>query len=367
MQQADIIVIGGGIAGFSIAAKLAVDASVILLEAETQPGYHATGRSAAYFAPAYGNQSVRQLTAAGDAFYRHPPNGFSEARLLRPRPAVFVATTAQQESVQAMKSENAALETIDEAHLRNLVPILRPGGITTGLLDVTGGDLDVDAILQGFIRQFRNRQGNVVTSHRVRQIDYQDGWVIDAEYAAPIVVNAAGAWADNIAELAGLAGLGLVPKRRTAVLVDPPVEHDITDWPLVIDIDEEFYFKPDAGKLLISPADETPSDACDAAPDEIDIAIAIDRVQAIANLDVRRIGHRWAGLRTFAPDKSFVAGFDPRAAGFFWLAGQGGYGVQSAPGLSELAWHLITGSELSGPYAQTLGCISQIDPARLIQ
>ena len=183
---------------------------------------------------------------------------------------------------------------------------------------------------------------------------------------APLVINAAGAWADPLANMAGLGSLGLVPKRRTALLVDAPAGLDIKDWPLVIDVDEQLYFKPDAGQLLVSPADETPSAPMDAWPEELDIAIAIDRLLQVVDLDVKTVNQRWAGLRTFAPDKTFVVGLDPRAEGFFWLAGQGGYGVQSSPGMAHLVRHLVLGSTLPADFADVSKSIEAVAPARLL-
>lgn len=372
LEQTDFIVIGGGIAGASIAARLAEDAEVILLEAESRPGYHSTGRSAAYFAPAYGNAVVRNLTAPGDRFFHEPPAGFSEAPLIRDRAALFVARDDQQASVDDMLKENPDLRQLAGSELNGRVPILRPDEITMGLLDVRGGDLDVDAILQGYLRQFRKAGGRIFTGTRVQSIaagnDLQR-WKVNEAFSAPVIINAAGAWADVVATAAGLAPLGLQPMRRTAFLVDAPdsAGTDIDSWPLTVGIDEDFYFKPDAGHLLISPADETPSVPCDAQPEEIDIAIAIDRVQRVTHLDVSHVRHRWAGLRTFAPDKSFVIGFDPRAAGFFWLAGQGGYGVQSAPGVSALAQHLLTGATPADGFQDVTLSIDAVCPARLIQ
>ena len=368
MQRADFIIIGGGIAGASAGALLSAHGCVLLLEAEAQPGYHSTGRSAAYFAPAYGNEVVRNLTAPGATFFRTPPDGFSETPLLHDRAALFVAREDQRNAIENMAAEDASLQRFDIDQMTATVSILKPDIVTAGLYDPSGGDLDVDAILQGYLRQFRSQGGELVTGTPAAALAHRNGlWVINGEYAAPVVVNAAGAWADAVASIAGVEPIGLVPKRRTALLVDAPANEHISDWPLVIGIDEDFYFKPDAGKILISPADETPSNPCDAQPEEIDVAIAIDRVQAIADLEVNRVEHRWAGLRTFAPDKSFVVGFDPRAEGFFWLAGQGGYGVQSAPGVSALACHLLTGNAVPDEHQRILASIDGVRPERLLQ
>lgn len=347
VASADIVIIGVGIAGVSLAARLSKLRSVILIEMESHPGYHATGRSAAYYAPAYGNDVVREITVASGQFLRHPPSGFSEVPLVNTRPTMFIATEMQAESVATMLAENPSLEPLTENEIKQAVPIIDKGLITRGVMDRTGGDIDVDALMQGFLRQFRQNDGELITGEQVSGLSFKkSNWQITTTnyaYAAPIVVNAAGAWADDVAQRAGLGKLGLEPKRRTVVLVDKPVDTDISDWPLVVDVDERFYFKPDAGQLLISPADETLMSPCDAQPDDYDIAVGIDRVQQVASLDVRRVNHSWAGLRTFAEDQTFVSGFDARAKGFYWLAGQGGYGVQSCTAMADIATFNLTG------------------------
>lgn len=368
MTDVDVLVIGAGVAGASAAAELASGASVLLLDMESAPGYHATGRSAAYFAPAYGNVTVRELTAASHQFYRAPPAGFSEVPLLLPRPAMFIGETSQQASIEAMRAENIALRT--EAEPWRLAPILRRELATLALVDETGGDLDVDAILQGFLKRLRARDGRVITSSPVTALTPSPtGWQVTAgssTFTADIVVNAAGAWADNVAALAGLGTLGIQPMRRTAVLVDPPADTDPSSWPLVIDVDENFYFKPEAGQILVSPADETPSEPTDAQPEDYDVAVALDRFMRVADIDVRKVNHRWAGLRSFAPDRTFIVGFDPRASGFFWLAGQGGYGVQSAPAIAQLTRHLVLDEALPADYKGIAGQVDSVSPARFL-
>ena len=370
IQNADVIVIGGGIAGASAAAELAAHCRVILLEMESQPGFHATGRSAAFFAASYGNEVVRGITAASEPFFRSPPSDFTEVPLLQPRDCIFVGRADQQAQLDAMKADNPDLQSLSAEKVLQAVPILSQAYVARGLRDVLGGNLDVDAVLQGYLRLLKKRGGQLVCSEPVVAMNRSNGrWQLEGgkgQYAAPIVVNAAGAWVDPVAELAGLKGLGHSPMRRTALLIDPPEDMEIQHWPLLIDADEEFYFKPDAGLLLISPADETPSQACDAQAEELDIAIAIDRFEKATGLAPRRVNHRWAGLRTFAPDRTFVAGFDPRTEGFFWLAGQGGYGVQSAPGLSHLATALITGSQPPEHYQSVLAYVDDVSPARLL-
>ncbi len=359
----DVIIIGAGIAGVSLAARLAEQGQILLLDMEPHPGFHATGRSAAYFAPSYGNEVIRALTGASTHFYADP-NDYFEGQLLRPRPALFIAQINQQESIQTMLQEQPNLHLLDTAEIQSLVPVINQE-INSGLLDDSGGDLDVDLIMQGLIRQFRENKGTLITDAKVQRIKRDTVWQVEtkeSKFQAPIVVNAAGAWADEIAMTAGLEPLNLQPLKRTAILVDPPGD-DIIHWPLVVDVDEHFYFKPDAGKLLLSPADETPSEPMDAYPNEFDMALADDRVSQVTSLTVKRINHQWAGLRTFAQDKTPVVGFDDRSDGFFWLAGQGGYGVQTAPGVARLAAELCTSTSVSTEFQPWLDAIN---PARLV-
>ena len=368
---ADIIVIGAGIAGVSAASELASTARVIVLEREPQPGYHATGRSAAFFVVSYGNAAVRAVTAASETFYRSPPQGFTDVPLLRPRPCVFFGRPDQREALLSLHNEVPSLQGLTPEQVRERVPIMSPGYLEGGLLDKTGGDLDVDAILQGFLRRLRERGGELYPRREVQGISRSGGlWKVTSgneTLTATVLVNAAGAWVDEIAALAGLEPLGLQPKRRTAMLIDAPQGRDIVDWPLMVNVEEEFYFKPDAGALLLSPADETPSPPCDAQPEELDVAQAVDRFETATGLEVSRVNHRWAGLRTFAPDKTFVVGFDPRTEGFFWLAGQGGYGVQTSPGMARLAASLITGSSPLEQAGIGENLVNQLSPARLLK
>jgi D-arginine dehydrogenase len=369
---ADFIVIGGGIAGVSAAAALAEHGRTIVLEAEERPAFHSTGRSAAFYAAAYGNEAIRTLTLAGETFFHTPPDGFAEAPLIRPRDWVFVARADQAaELAELERTLGDGVARISAAALEARLPILRPGYVAGALVDRRGGDIDVDALLQGYLRLLRRRDGALVCNARVAGLAHDgDRWQAATSagaFSAPVVVNAAGAWADELAARAGLAPLGLEPKRRTAILVDASSPQAIADWPVIIDVDEAFYFKPDAGRILISPADETPSAPCDAQPDEIDVAVAVDRFERATTVQVRRVSHKWAGLRVFATDRTPVAGFDPRADGFFWLAGQGGYGVQTAPGLSQFAMSAITSEPPARGFeaVRTLG--GALSPARFLR
>lgn len=353
MTETDIIVIGAGIAGASVAAHLAETHRVILAEQEDRAGYHSTGRSAALFTEIYGNTVIRALTRASRKFLFAPPPDFTDAPLTRPRGCLFIATEAQVETLRqfaALPDIAPATRSVSVAEARRMCPVLREDYVAAALFEPESTDIEVHALHQGYLRMFRRRNGRLLNNAPVLALEYAAGrWTLRAgpeTLEAPIVVNAAGAWADEVATLAGISRLGLVPCRRTAVLVEPPPEMTITDWPFVNDIDELFYFKPEAGQLFLSPADETPSPPGDVQPEEWDIAAAVDRVEAATTLQIRRLKARWAGLRTFAPDRSPVVGFSSEARGFFWLAGQGGYGIQTAPALSRAAAALVRGLPL---------------------
>ncbi|HTW34351.1 MAG TPA: FAD-dependent oxidoreductase [Rhizomicrobium sp.] len=345
----DVVVIGAGMAGASAAAEIARTCRVVLLERESQPGYHSTGRSAALFSETYGNAVVRALTRASRNFFYTPPDGFAEHSLVRTRGSLHIARNDQIAALKAffaLPDVAANARLVDAKEARRLCPLLRDGYAAAAILEPDAADVDVHALHQGYLRQFRTRGGVLITDAGVTALQRTPAnWFVRTtagEFGAPIVVNAAGAWADGVAAIAGLGPLGITPNRRTALLVDPPPGIEVDSLPNTIDVEEQFYFKPDAGKLFLSPADETPSLPCDAQPDEIDVAVAIDRVQRAADIDVRHVRRKWAGLRSFAPDRSPVIGYDERAKGFFWLAGQGGYGIQTAPAAGLLASALVS-------------------------
>jgi len=350
-KQFDIIVIGAGIAGASVAAELAKKAKVVLLEREAYPGYHTTGRSAAIYSSTYGPSTIRGLTRASRDFYKNPNSEFATTPLLNPRGILFIARSDQNETLDMMAAElGDSVTSIDGALATEIIPLLRKGYVNKALIDKISFDIDVDTLHQIYLREFKSSGGELLTNADVTGLNKSSNkWFVQAageELQAPIVVNASGAWADHIAKLGGISPIGLVPKRRTAMLVTAPPTLNIASWPMVVDIDEEFYLKPDGGKLLLSPADETPSVPCDAQPEELDVAIGVDRIEKAFDLSIRKIDHKWAGLRSFVKDKSPVAGFDPSSDGFFWLAGQGGYGIQSAPALSRTAAALILGRDI---------------------
>lgn len=363
-----VVVIGAGIAGASVAAELAdLGARVLLLEREGQPGYHATGRSAALFTVAYGPPVIRALSRASEARFRAAGDGTA---LLRPRGAMFIARADQMAALEALAGElGAAVSPLSADQARATVPLLRQGHVAGALMDAGAADIEVETLHRHYLRKLAQAGGETRLGAEVTAIDRAGGgWRITArghEIRAEIVVNAAGAWADEIAGIAGVARVGLVPKRRTALLVAAPDGVAIDRWPLTVDVDEAFYFKPDAGKLLLSPADETPSPPCDASPDELDVAIAIDRVQQALDLPVRRVDHKWAGLRSFVADKCPVVGHAPQAPGFFWLAGQGGYGIQTAPALSRWAAAAVLGRPEPADIADQGVAAAMMAPGRL--
>lgn len=348
----DVAIVGAGMAGASLAAELAGEASVLLLEAEDQPGYHSTGRSAAFWAESYGGPFIQPLTSASGPFLEH--RGF-----LRPRGALHLADAdadglAALAALEAQQGAEVAFERLGRDRLEALVPGLRAGW-ATGLLEPSCADIDVAALHAFYLAQARRGGAKLVTRAEVRALRRKGGgWIVETAagaFAADLVADAAGAWADRVAVLAGAVPVGLQPYRRTLVQlrVDPPVPPDL---PLVIDARERFYFKPEAGgRLWLSPHDETPCDPCDCAPEELDVALAIDRLERVVDWKAERVERSWAGLRSFAPDRRPVYGHDPRLPGFFWCAGQGGFGIQTAPAAAKLAAALL------------LGRVPELDPA----
>jgi D-arginine dehydrogenase len=368
-SEFDIVIIGAGIAGSSLAAELAHTHRVAVLEREDYPGYHSTGRSAALFSEIYGNAPVRALSRASRSFFYSPPPGFAASDLVRPRGSLYIARAdqiAQLEAFAANEDVGGSIRRVTAAEAVAACPILTREHVSAALVEADAADVDVDALHQGYLRAFRAQGGALVTNAEVERLVRADGqWRVETAagcYRAPIVVNAAGAWADSVAVKGGAASLGIQPRRRTAVLVELPANVSAESWPMVIDIEEAFYMKPDAGLLLISPADETPVEASDVQPEEMDVAVAIDRVERATTLKITRIRKRWAGLRSFAPDRSPIIGYDEQAPGFFWLAGQGGYGIQTAPAASKLAATLVRRDAIPPDLAEI--DIAQLSPQR---
>jgi len=367
-ENADIIVIGAGMAGASAAAHLAETVRVILLEGEGQPGYHSTGRSAALFSETYGNLAVRILTRAGRGFYEERAGGLAAHPILTPRGVLVYAMPGQEGLLDSAWAELSPLDPtirrLDAGETRALVPVLRPDKIIAAIHEPGAMDIDVHGLHAAYLRLLRRRGGRLVTAAPVVRLRHSAGtWTAttaEGDFTAPVIVNAAGAWADAVAALAGLPPVGIVPKRRTALIVAPPPGIDVGAWPLTIDAAETGYFKPEAGKLVVSPADETPVEPSDVQPEELDIAIAVDRLTERTTIAVTHVERKWAGLRSFVADKRPVVGFDPLASGFFWLAGQGGYGIQAAEGLARSTAMLIAAGRLPPDIAA-----AGLDPAML--
>jgi D-arginine dehydrogenase len=352
----DIVVLGAGMAGTAIAAHLAEHASVRLLEMEGQPGYHSTGRSAAVFFEAYGNEQIRALTRASRSFLFSPPGVFSQ-ELVRPRSMLLIAREGQAAAYRSFLDSSHpsnGIESVSARQALTLFPVLRPDGLLGGLYSENGADIEVHELHQGYLRLFQSRGGTLVVNAKATGLKRSgELWSVITEqetYTAKILVNATGAWAGVVGELAGAWNIGMSPLKRTACLIGSPMGHRTERWPMLVDIEEQFYLKPDAGALLLSPADETPSAPCDAQVDDLDVAVAVDRIEQATTLDIRRVTHQWAGLRSFTQDRSPVVGFDPGASNFFWYAALGGYGIQTAPALSKVAAALALNLPVDGSF-----------------
>jgi len=377
VDGADFLIIGGGIAGLSAAARLGRHGRTIVLEAEDAPGYHSSGRSVSYSHFGIGNAAVRGLTAYSRTFFEAPPEGICETPLCRVAPSLWFAREGQQEALAALQAAMAgftdAIEEIGAEEIARRCPVVRtgPGAALHGLLDPYALKLDGDILLQSFVRMVRGTRGTILTGRRIAAIERRgDRWRVGTEtgetFEAPILIDAAGAWADGVARLGQVRPLGLRPKRRTIIAVDPPPGVDPSGWPFVHSIAGDFYMLPEAGRILASPADEVDDDPCDAQPEDYDLALAADRLGHYTTVPVARIAHRWAGLRTFAADRVPTAGFAPDAPGFFLLAGQGGYGLQTAPAMAEAVEALA----MDTPWPQGLAALGvmpeTIRPERLL-
>ena len=361
MREFDVVIVGAGIAGTSLAYFLAGRRSVLLLEREAQPGYHATGRSAAMFMESYGPPGVRALTRASRAFYEQPPRGFSDAPLLAPRGVLYLATLGQESLLrttrEALAASGTQLETLDSAAALARAPCLRAELVHGALFERDAQDIDVHALHQGFLRGLRAQGGELRTGAELAGARH-DGkrWTLrladgDTVHARSIV-DAAGAWTDEVAARCGAAPVGLEPRRRSAFTFSGPADVDVSAWPAVVGVDESWYFKPDAGRLLGSPANADPTVPHDVVPEEFDIALGIHHIEAVTTLTIRRPLSTWAGLRSFVRDGELVIGWDDRCPAFFWLAAQGGYGIQSAAGAAELAASLLCAEPLPAALAR---------------
>ncbi len=342
-QSTEFLIIGGGIAAASTAYWLSRYGQVLLLEQESQPGYHSTGRSAALFMESYGTPQVRALTMASRAFLQAPPDGFSEYPLLTPRGAMMVAEHGQDDMLRShwgvMRQVTQKGRLLNSQEACDYFPVLRAEKILGGIYEPDASDMDVHNIHQGYLRGAKKNGAQLICDAQVTQIKRSSQvWHVQAgghTYEARVLINAAGAWADAVAEMAGVNPIGLVPKRRSALIFEPPIGLNCAEWPMTIGIDESWYIKPDAGKLLGSPANADPVAPHDVQPEELDIAMAIDRIQTMTTLEIRRPLRTWAGLRSFVSDGDLVAGFDSQVENFFWVAAQGGYGIQTSAAMGE--------------------------------
>lgn len=372
-QIFDSVIIGAGIAGASLGYRLAGQQRVLLLERESQPGYHSTGRSAAMFMEAYGTPQIQALTRASRAFYESPPAGFCDHHLLEPRGCLYIANLEQQALLADSYAQNLANGTevslLDAQAALALVPSLRGEVLAGAILEPGAMDLDVHALHQGFLRGFRQAGGELRCNAEfvegrfaegVWQVQLGDGAVVQARQ----LVNAAGAWADQVALACGVSPVGLQPCRRSAFTFEAPTGQTIAGWPTVIGIDESFYFKPDAGQLLGSPANADPVEPQDVMAEELDVAIGIYNIEAMTHLSIRRPNHTWAGLRSFVADGDLVIGREPQNRAFFWLAAQGGYGIQSAAGVSQLACALLLDQALPASLSAEGVEPQRLSPAR---
>ena len=372
MEHFDYVVIGGGAAGASVAYELSKLASVAMIEREMAPGYHSTGRSAAVISENYGPLGWQALVTASRLFFENPPSGFTDHPLLRRIGALYLATP-EQESVLAASSRELARRNVDHRLLPageapTLCPVIRTDGFSLALLEPGCADIDAHALLQGYLRLARGHGLSVRLSTDAMSLERHGGrWHLaasDISLTAISVVNAAGAWADEVATRAGIQPKCLQPYRRTAITFDPPAGANVQTWPMTFDTAETWYFKPEAGRVMASPVDKTATEPCDAAPDEFDIAVAIDRIERATTMRVPKLHSKWAGLRTFAADQQPVIGSDPDEPSFIWLAGQGGNGVMGAPAAAQLAAAIATGANLPEFVTSHGVDLATISPAR---
>lgn len=344
-HNTDVLIIGGGMAGISAAARLSEHLNVTVLEGEADLGYHATGRSAAIFIRNYGNETLRALNVASEPELVQP-GGISDTALLSPRGELLIATPQDMPALEGYLESAQDMERLTPLEAGKLVPILNTERLVGAAIEHSAQEIDVDRMLQGYARVASGNGAQIIRkamvtacrkSGEVWQVETSQG-----DFEAPIIINAAGAWADVVAQIAGVAPKGLIGMRRSMAVIPVPDGHDVSKWPLFASASEDFYVKPGVGGLMVSPADEDPVEPHDVWADDMVLAEGLDRYEQAVTVSVTRVLHSWAGLRTFAPDRTPVVGFDPDAAGFFWLAGQGGYGIQTAPALAKLVTCLIT-------------------------
>lgn len=372
METADFIVIGAGIAGASVAYELSLSGKVVVLEMESSAGYHSTGRSAAVMSENYGPALWSRLVTASRPFLENPPEGFTDVPLVTPRGALFLARSHEQaqlaEQAHGLVRRGASIELTSAEEALRFCPVLRANEFSSALYEPDCKDIDTNALLTGYLKAHRARGGQFVANAKVETLSHSRGvWTVSTPrgvFQAPVIINAAGGWVQEVATLAGLSYRNVVPFRRTAVVFDPPAGSAIQSWPMTFDVAETFYFKPEAGRIMVSPIDMAPSAPCDAQADELEVAIAIDRIQRYTTMEVQRVAHKWGGLRTFAPDHEPVVGRDPEQPSFIWLAGQGGNGVMAGAAAARLAASFARNIEVP-PDIAALGITSEnVSPGR---
>jgi D-arginine dehydrogenase len=365
--ETDVLVIGAGIAGVGVAAALADTHRVVILERESQPGYHSTGRSAAIFLPNYGNAVIRGLNRASAPLFVARDTSLFPDPLLTQRGSLTVADENGVEACAQFVRDGTGVETISVDRALSMVPILSRDYVKAAAYQDDAQDIDVNALHQGWMRKATALGVKLFTRQEVVRAERAaGGWRVetaDQTFIAEIVVNASGAWADVTAALFGATPLGLIPMRRSIAVLPAPDGYDTRGWPLVDEINETWYLKPDGGRMFVSPCDETPVEPHDAYVDDMILAEGLYRFEQAVTIPVTRVESSWAGLRTFAPDRTPVAGFDSKVDGFFWLAGQGGYGIQTSPALSALAAALIGGRD---PDSTVEPLLAQLSPGRFV-
>ncbi|NND93214.1 MAG: FAD-binding oxidoreductase [Granulosicoccus sp.] len=366
----DYLIIGAGISGAAAAYELSTHGNVALVDAESRAGYHSTGRSAAMYTPNYGGELIRKICRLSHAFLDSPPADFCSQPILRHRGMMTVASPGQEQAM-ALKlaeggSEYVALD-VDQTVV--MAPFLRRQNVLGAIYEAAVASIDVDALHQGFLGGMRKRGGTLLLEHGVTGLHRRtDGWVAileDGQIQAKVVINAAGAWADEIGRMAGAVSIGLVPKRRTAILVDPPEGVDLASVPAIDFMGINSYIIPNAGQLMVSPGDESPVEPQDIQTDDMEVAVLVDWLENQTSIEVRHLNHEWAGLRSFVSDGAPVVGFDPVADDFFWLAGQGGYGIMMSSSQARATVSLITERQLPGDFINSGIGEWEISPARI--